>query len=164
MIRPGWRWRPSRPGPSSLLRDPLMVAVCFAIVTMPVEISGLWFPTSLINVSRLGMLAAIGIVAWRVVVESRPPLVPPRPLVIGAAAVIVVELLSGFATPWPNAGRELGPVLFYAAFAVALIQGLTDRRRLLVAGACLLAAGAAEAGVILAQQAGGFYLTQIREF
>ncbi|MEZ0239568.1 MAG: O-antigen ligase family protein [Chloroflexota bacterium] len=164
MIRSGWRWRAWRPGPSSLFRDPLLVAVCFAIVTMPLEISGLWFPTSLINVSRLGMLAAIGIVAWRIVFEARPLIVPPRPLLIWAAAVIVVALVSGFVTRWPNAGRELAPVLFYAAFAVAVVQALTDRRRLLVAGACLLAAGAAEVGVILAQQAGGFYLTQIREF
>jgi putative inorganic carbon (hco3(-)) transporter len=164
MIRPGWRWRAWRPSPSSLLRDPLLVAVCFAIVTLPLEISGLWFPTSLINLSRLGMFAAILIVARRALFEPRSIIVPPRPLLAGAAAVIAVDLASGFAGGWPNAGRELGPLLFYAAFAFAVVQALTDRRRLLVAGACLLAAGSAEAGLILAQQTGDFYLTQIRQF
>jgi O-antigen ligase len=147
-----------------LTRDPLLVAVCFAIVTLPIEISGLWFPTTLINLSRLGMLAAILIATWRVVIERRPIIAPPRPLLIGTAVVIGAELASALTTGWPNAARELAPMVFYAGFAVAVLQALTDQRRLLVAGACLLFAGAAEAGLILLQQVGDFYLTEIRQF
>jgi O-antigen ligase len=147
----------------SLLRDPLLLSVCFAITTLPLEISGLWFPTSLINFSRLGMLAAILIVAHRAAL-GRSIVVPPRPLLIGAATVIAVDVASTLASGWPNATRELGPLLFYAVFAFAVVQALTDRRRVLAAAACLLAAGAAEAALILAQEAGDFYLTQIREF
>ena len=164
MTRPAWLGGGPSPGPSSLTRDSLLLAICFAIVALPIEISGLWFPTSLINLSRLGMLAAILIAAGRVIIGSRQFIAPPRPLLIGAAAVIVAELLSALSTGWPNAARELAPLVFYSAFAVAVVQALTDQRRLLVAGACLLFAGAAEAGLILFQQVGDFYLTEIRQF
>ena len=109
------RWTRPVASSNALLRDPLLLSVCFAIATLPIEISGLWLPTSVINLSRIGMLAAIVIVARRAVLEPARLVAPPRPIVIGAAVVLAVELLSGLVTRWPNAVRELAGLLFYAA-------------------------------------------------
>jgi putative inorganic carbon (HCO3(-)) transporter len=158
------RWTRPVASSNALLRDPLLLSVCFAIATLPIEISGLWLPTSLINLSRIGMLAAIAIVARRALLESSRLLLPPRPIVIGAGAVLVVELLSAFTTRWPNAVRELGGLLFYAAFAFAVLQAVRDRAALVTAGRSFMAAAVFEAGVMFAQQIGDFYLTEIRSF
>ena len=158
------RW--TRPVVSSnvLLRDPLLLSVCFAIATLPIEISGLWLPTSLINLSRIGMLAAILIVARRALVEPSRLIAPPLPIVIGAGAVLAVEVLSTFATRWPNAGRELGGLIFYAAFAYAVLQALRDRASLATAVLSFLAAAVFEAAFMFVQQLGDFYITEIRNF
>ena len=158
------RW--TRPGAAStaLRRDPLLLAVGFAVATLPLEISGLWLPTSLINLSRIGMLVAMAIVARRAILEPSRLVVPPRPILLGTAAVLVVELVSAFATRWPNAARELGGLLFYAAFAFTVLQALRDRASVAAAGLAFLAAGVFEAGVMFAEQIGDFYITQIRSF
>jgi len=158
------RWTRPVASSNALLRDPLLLSVCFAIATLPIEISGLWLPTSLINLSRIGMLAAIVIVARRALFEPARLVLPPRPMIIGVVAVLAVELLSGVATRWPNAIRELAGLLFYAAFAFALLQAVRDRAALVTAGLSFVAAGVFEASVMFAQQIGDFYITEIRSF
>jgi len=90
----------------SLLRDPLLVSVCFAIATLPLEISGLWFPTSLINLSRFGMVAAILIVAQGGTVTPT----------IGAAPAITAPETTLRPTP---------PSLYAAALGGFFLGGLT---------------------------------------
>lgn len=148
----------------ALRSDPLLLAVCFAVATLPIEISGLWLPTSLINLSRIGMLVAMAIVARRAIVQPSRLLLPPRPIVVGTLAVLAVELASGAATRWPNAVRELGGLVFYAAFAFAVLQAVRDRAGLVAAGLSFVAAAVFEAGVMFAQQIGNFYITEIRGF
>jgi O-antigen ligase len=158
------RWTGPVASSNAMLRDPLLLSVCFAIATLPIEISGLWLPTSLINLSRIGMVAAIAIVARRALVEPSRLVLPPRPIVIGAAAVMAVELLSALLTRWPNAARELGGLLFYAAFAFAMVQAVRDRAALVTATISFLAAAIFESAVMFAQQLGNFYITEIRSF
>jgi O-antigen ligase len=110
------------------------------------------------------MLAAILIVARRALFEPSLLLLPPRPIVIGTAAVLAIELLSSFATRWPNAVRELAGLLFYAAFAFAVLQAVRDRAALVTAGLSFVAAAVFEAGVMFAEQIGDFYITEIRSF
>lgn len=150
-------------GAGDLRRDPLLVSVCIAVVTMPMEISGLWFPSTLVNVSRLAMLAAMIVVGLRLV--RRVPVVLPAarwlPLVVGV--VLAVDVASALAFGWPGAAREVVSAAYQGAFAICLVAALTDRRRIVVVALCVVAAGFAEAALILAQQAGDFYLTQVRD-
>lgn len=152
-----------RPAPRPPLRDPLFIAVCFAILTLPVEVSGLWFPTTLVNLSRIGMAAAMALAAIRLARERRLPRRPPVLLLAGILAVLGVDLASALATRWPDASRELGPLVFYGLFAVAVSEALTDRERIRIAAAAFVVAGAAQAALVVAQQVGDFYLTEIRD-
>ena len=150
---------PTRP----LASDPLLIAVCVAIVTLPLEVTGFLFPTTVVNLSRIAMLAAMVVVAYRVVVRRERVVIPALPLVLGTAAFLAVDLGSAILTRRPNALREVGPTIFYIAFAFCVAQALTDRRRVAIAGASLLAAAGVEALIIVASQVFGFYLSQVRD-
>ena len=146
------------------LRDPQFLAVCFAIATLPLEISGLWFPTTLINLSRIGMAVAIVLAGIRLVRERRRAASAPGLIVAATLLVLAVDLASALLTRWPGVAREIGPVAFYALFALAVAETLTDATRIRVAAAVFLVAGLAEAALVLVEQAGNFYLTEIRDF
>jgi putative inorganic carbon (HCO3(-)) transporter len=150
---------PTRP----LASDPLLIAVCLAIVTLPLEVTGFLFPTTVINLSRIAMAAAMVVVAYRLAVRRERVVLPGLPLVLGVAAFLAVDLGSAILTRRPNALREIGPTLFYIAFAFCVAQALTDRRRVAVAGASLLAAAGIEALIVVASQVFEFYLSQVRD-
>ena len=138
------------------LRDPQLAAVCFAIATLPIEISGLWFPTTLVNLSRIGMAVAIVLALVRAVRDRRVVRPIALSIVAGTAAVLAVDLLSITLTRWPGAIRDVGPFVFYALFAAAVTQTLTDARRVRLAAAVFLVAALAESALLIAQQVGDF--------
>ena len=146
------------------LGDPQLAAVCFAFATLPVEISGLWFPTTLVNLSRIGMAVAILLAALRALRNRREVRPLALSLVVGTGAVLAIDLLSTAVTRWPGAIRDIGPFVFYAAFAAAVAQTLTDGRRVRVAAAVFLVAALAESVLLIIQQVGDFYLTEIRNY
>ncbi len=145
----------------SLRGDPLTWILGYVVLTLPAEISARWIPGPFFDLARIGMLVGLGALGLRVI-RGRPLRSPPLALSAGALAIVGVEAGSWLLTRWPNAPRQVLELAFFAAFGFLVLQVITDRRRLFLVAACLMASGLIEALVILAQQVGDFYLLEVR--
>ena len=99
------------------------LALSLAVVaTLPLELSKQWFPVSWIELSRIIMVAAVVVGAWRALQGHRRRV--HRGLLVASAAVVVVVGLNVFLTQWPTGVREASALAAYALFGLVVARGV----------------------------------------
>lgn len=130
----------------------------FIVVALPWEFTKTWFPTQLLEVSRLGIIVAIGILASHVAAGTFR--LPRSPLLLAIGAVVAVVAISAAATRWENGIKDAAAVVIYAGLALFIANVLDRRSRVRWFGAALVASAVIVATVGIAQEIGNFYLWQ----
>lgn len=140
----------------SELRDPEMLLAFLTVLTLPLEFTKEWFPVQWLEISRIGMVALVGLVLIR---HGRSAITAlPRLPLLGVGVVLLVEFGSALLTGWPDGIHDAVGVLLYAGFMIALASVARTRPRLtLLVGALLL--GTVVVAIIgIAEQIWGFYI------
>jgi O-antigen ligase len=130
----------------------------FIVVALPWEFTKTWFPTQLLEVSRLGILVAIAILASHLAAGTFR--LPRSPLLIAIGAVVAVVALSAAVTRWENGVKDAVAVVVYACLALFIAHVLDRRSRVRWFGAALVVSAVIVAGIGIGQEIGGFYLWQ----
>jgi hypothetical protein len=135
------------------LELPVLLFIAF---TLPFEFTKFWFPVSWLDLSRLGMLAGLAIVASQV--SAGTLRLARAPLVVAIGAVVVVEVVSAITTQRAAGPKEAVAIVAYAGFAVFAGHVLSRPARLRHLALTLLGSAAIVAAVAVAQELGDFYI------
>lgn len=138
--------------------DPPLALLVAIILTLPLEFTRPWFPTGVVDLSRLGMIVGIAWVAWRFVTDRASVQLPPRSVMLAVAFVIAVEVASMAIFRWPSAPKTVFALLAFVGFGLFAMQAAPDHRRLRIVFLALLVSGVLEGAVLIAEQVGNFYL------
>jgi O-antigen ligase len=132
---------------------PILLFVAF---TLPLEFTKFWFPVTWLDLSRVGMLAGLAILA----VHALAGTVRLRrtPLLFAVAGVVLVEVVSVALSQRPSGPKEAVAIGAYAGFAVFAAHVLSRPARHRGLALALLASAALVAAVSIAQEIGGFYV------
>jgi len=130
----------------------------FIVVTLPWEFTKLWFPTPLLEVSRLGTLAALGILTVHALNGTLR--VPRTRLLLAIGAVVGLHVVSFALTRTTNGLRDTAAIAVYACLAIFVAHVVADRRRVLTVVTALGMAALIVALIVVAQEVGNFYLWQ----
>jgi len=132
---------------------PLLLAI---VATIPLEFTKLWFPVTWIDVSRLGIAAALVVTIIHLgagTLRLRRTL-----LLAGVAGVVAIDVLSFALTRWPLGSKEAASTTIYAGFAVFVAHVLATRWPIRALGATLVGSAAVVAITSLLEEAGNFSL------
>jgi hypothetical protein len=130
---------------------PVLLAV---VATIPLEFTKLWFPVTWIDVSRIGIVFALGITLVHAVAGTLR--LPRTALVAAIGLVVAVDLLSFLTTRWPLGTKEAASTAIYAGFTIFVAHVLTARWPIRLLAAALILSAAAVAIASLAEEAGNF--------
>lgn len=130
----------------------------FIVVTLPWEFTKTWFPTPILEVSRVAMLVAIGILALHAV-AGKLRIVRGR-LLYAIAVVVCVIVVSALLTRWNNGVKDAAAVVIYALIALFMSHVLDRPDRIRSFGFALVASAAIVAAIGIGQEIGGFYIWQ----
>ena len=130
----------------------------FIALTLPLEFTKLWFPVSWLDLSRVGMVAGLGIL----VVHGAAGTIRlgRSPLLAAIGLIVIVEFASFATTRWPAGAKEAVAVLAYAGLALFVAHVIRDAGRLRWVALAILVSAGAVALVSVAQEVGRFYLWQ----
>jgi O-antigen ligase len=130
----------------------------FIVVTLPWEFTKTWFPTPVLEVSRVAMLVAIAVLALHAL-TGRLRIVRGG-LLYSIALVVGVIVLSAVLTRWNNGVKDAAAVVIYALLALFTSHVLDRRERLRSFGLALVTSAVIVAAIAIGQEVGGFYVWQ----
>lgn len=130
---------------------PLLLAIIAAI---PLEFTKLWFPVTWVDVSRIGISAALAILLLHVAAGTVR--LRRSPLLLAIGAVAVIELASFALTRWPLGPKEAFATMAYAGFALFVAHVLSSHRSYGAIAMVLLASALMVGLISIAQEIGNF--------
>jgi hypothetical protein len=130
--------------------------LAFIALTLPLEFTKFWFPVSWLDVSRIGILAGLLILAVHGLAGTLR--LTRSSLTLAVVAVVGVELVSVALTQRDTGLKEAVAVVAYAGFAVFVGHVLSKPARIAGFAVALLASAAIVAAVSIASELGDFYV------
>jgi hypothetical protein len=143
---------------ASRIELPVLLAI---IVTIPLEFTKLWFPVTALDVSRMGIIVSLAIVAVHLLAGTLR--LRRSSLLLAIGLVTTIEIASFLATRWPLGTKEAVAIAAYSSFAVFVGHVLSVRDRLSAVALTLFASAVLVAVVGIAEELWNFRLWPLDE-